>query len=174
MGRLTTASVFVLAVSSAASSWAQPAPLAPDPGVAATRLINRDEIRISRVVLQAGAVRSVHSHDDVEYHAWIPLEGTLELSVGTEGPVPALPGEAFFFERGTRHGFRNVGVTEAAVMEVFVKESGRSASRDVLHPVALLASYAALIGTTANIRSAVPARNSHAAGVSARDNRQQR
>ena len=55
MGRLTTAAMFVFAVLSAASSWAQPAPLAPDPGVAATRLINRDEIRISRVVLQPGA-----------------------------------------------------------------------------------------------------------------------
>lgn len=152
MGRLSTVSMFALAVLSAASSWAQPAPLAPDPGVAATRLINRAEIRISRVVLQPGAVRSVHAHDDVEYHAWIPLEGTFELSVGTDAPVPALPGQAFFFERGTMHGFRNVGDTEAAVMEVFVKDSGSNASRDVPDPAALLASFAALVGagTTAN------------------------
>lgn len=152
MGRLSTASMFALAVLLAASSWAQPAPLAPDPGVAATRLINRAEIRISRVVLQPGAVRSVHAHDDVEYHAWIPLEGTFELSVGTDAPVPALPGQAFFFERGTMHGFRNVGDTEAAVMEVFVKDSGSNASRDVPDPPALLASFAALVGagTTAN------------------------
>ena len=152
MRRLTTAAMFALAVLSAASSWAQPAPLAPDPGVAATRLINRAEIRISRVVLQPGAVRSVHAHDDVEYHAWIPLEGTFELSVGTDAPVPALPGQAFFFERGTMHGFRNVGDTEAAVMEVFVKDSGSNASRDVPDPPALLASFAALVGagTTAN------------------------
>ena len=152
MGRLSTVSMFALAVLSAASSWAQPAPLAPDPGVAATRLINRAEIRISRVVLQPGAVRSVHAHDDVEYHAWIPLEGTFELSVGTDAPVPALPGQAFFFERGTMHGFRNVGDTEAAVMEGFVKDSGSNASRDVPDPAALLASFAALVGagTTAN------------------------
>ena len=154
MGRLTTAAVFVLAVLPAAPSWAQPASIAPDPGVAATRLINRDEIRISRVVLQAGAVRSVHAHTDVEYHAWIPLEGTFELTVGTDAPVPALPGQAFFFERGTMHGFRNVGDTEAAVMEVFVKDSRSNASREVPDPASLLASYAALIdagtGTTAN------------------------
>ena len=62
----------------------KPRSSAPDPGVAATRLINRDEIRISRVVLQAGAVRSVHAHTDVEYHAWIPLEGVFELTVGTD------------------------------------------------------------------------------------------
>lgn len=148
MQRLTNAAIFVLAMLLAASSWAQ-----PDPGVAATRLINRDEIRISRVVLQAGAVRSVHAHTDVEYHAWIPLEGSFELTVGTDAPVPAVPGQAFFFERGTMHGFRNVGDTEAAVMEVFVKDSGSNASRDVPDPAALLASYAALVGveTTANI-----------------------
>ena len=149
MGRLTTAAMFMCAVLSAASSWAQPAPLAPDPGVAATRLINRDEIRISRVVLQPGAVRSVHSHDDVEYHAWIPLEGAFELTVGTDAPVPAAPGQAFFFEWGTMHGFRNVGDTEAAVMEVFVKDSGNNASREVPDPAALLASYAALVGVGA-------------------------
>ena len=149
MRKLTTASMFVLVLSSAVSSWAQPAPLAPDSGVAATRLINRAELRISRVVLQPGAARSAHAHDDVEYHAWIVLEGTFELSVGTNGPVPALPGAAFFFERGTMHGFRNVGLTEAVVMEVFVKQSGSNASRDVLDPVALGASLAALLGTTA-------------------------
>ena len=146
MHRLTTAAMFVLAVLLAASSWGQPAPITPNPGVAATRLINRDEIRISRVVLQPGAVRSVHAHNDVEYHAWIPLEGTFELSVGTDAPVPASPGQAFFFERGTMHGFRNVGDTEAAVMEVFVKDSGSNAARDLRDPAALLASYAALIG----------------------------
>ncbi len=69
MHKLTTVSVFVLVAGAAASGWAQPAPVTPDPGVAATRLINRDEIRISRVVLQPGAARSVHAHDDVEYHA---------------------------------------------------------------------------------------------------------
>ncbi len=146
MQRLTTASMFLFSVLSAASSWAQPAPLAPDPGVAATRLINRDEIRISRVVLQAGAVRSVHAHNDVEYHAWIPLEGTFDLTVGTDAPVLALPGQAFFFERGTMHGFRNVGDTEAAVMEVFVKDGRSNASRDVPDAAALLASYAVLVG----------------------------
>ncbi len=76
MRRVTAASVYALAVGFAASSWAEPVPLAPDPGAAATRLIDRAEVRISRVVLQAGAARSVHAHDDVEYHAWIPLEGT--------------------------------------------------------------------------------------------------
>jgi len=98
----------------------------PDPGVTFTRLIDRTEIRISRVVLQPGASRSAHAHDDVEYHAWVPLEGSLELSLSTDLPVAAVPGEAFFLERGTMHGFRNVGSTEAAVMEVFVKNNSEA------------------------------------------------
>jgi quercetin dioxygenase-like cupin family protein len=105
-------------------------------------------------VLQPGAVRSVHAHNDVECHAWIPLEGTFELSVGTDAPVPASPGQAFFFERGTMHGSRTVGDTEATVMEVFVKDSGSNAARDVRDPAALLASYAALVGAGAGVNTA--------------------
>lgn len=150
MQRVATGVAFALVVGAAASGWAQPAPVTPDPGVAATRLINRDEIRISHLVLQPGAARSVHAHDDVEYHAWIPLEGTFELAVATDEPVEAVPGDAFFFERGTSHGFRNAGTTVATVMEVFVKDSRGNASRPHLDPSTLLASYARLIGTPAD------------------------
>jgi quercetin dioxygenase-like cupin family protein len=100
-----------------------------DPGVRPSRLIDRPEIRASRVELELGAVRAVHAHDDVEYHLWIPLEGQLEITIGSGSPQRALPGQAFFMERGTMHGFRNVGTTPAAVMEVFVKQSSLSSER---------------------------------------------
>ena len=45
-----------------------PAPAEADPGVRPTRLIDRAEIRVSRVELGPSAVRAVHAHDDVEYH----------------------------------------------------------------------------------------------------------
>jgi quercetin dioxygenase-like cupin family protein len=99
-----------------------------DPGVRPVRLIDRDEIRVSRVELQPGAVRRVHAHDDVEYHVWTPVSGTLEITIGTEPPKPAKPGDAFFMKRGTPHGFRNVGTSPAAVFEIFVKKSTASAS----------------------------------------------
>lgn len=99
------------------------APGEADPGVRPTRLIDREEIRASRVEIQPGAVRSVHAHNDVEYHLWIPLEGQLEITIAGRGPTPAVPGQAIFMERGTMHGFRNVGTTVAAVMEVFVKQT---------------------------------------------------
>jgi quercetin dioxygenase-like cupin family protein len=107
-----------------------PAPGEADPGVRPTRLIDRAEIRVSRVELQAGAVRSVHAHDDVEYHVWVPLEGRLEVTIEGENPTPAAPGQAIFLTRGTRHGFRNLGATPAAVMEIFVKQSTLGASLD--------------------------------------------
>ncbi len=99
-----------------------------DPGVRPFRLIDRDEIRVSRVELQPGAVRSVHVHDDVEYHVWTPVVGTLEITIGSAAPVAAVPGQAFFMKKGTTHGFRNTGTTPAAVFEIFVKRSTTSAS----------------------------------------------
>lgn len=91
------------------------------------RQIDRAEVRVTRVELQPGAVRSVHQHDDVRFHLFIPVEGKLELTIGSAKPVEAMPGQAFFMERGTPHGFRNVGSTPAAVMEVFVKDTGATA-----------------------------------------------
>ncbi len=85
-----------------------------DPGVRPFRLIDRDEIRVSRVELQPGAVRRVHVHDDVEYHVWTPVVGTLEVTIGNEPPRAAAPGQAFFMKKGTPHGFRNTGTTPAA------------------------------------------------------------
>ncbi|MBM4184825.1 MAG: cupin domain-containing protein [Gemmatimonadetes bacterium] len=131
----------VLAATNAAAQT--PAPGEADPGVRPTRLIDREEIRVYRVDLQGGAVRSVHAHDDVEYHVWVPLEGRLEITVGTAAPSVAVPGQAFFMTRGTRHGFRNLGTTPAAVMEIFVKKSvtatGPDAPGDLSQVLALLA-----------------------------------
>ena len=106
-----------------------------DPGVRPFRLIDRDEIRVSRVELQPGAVRRVHVHDDVEYHVWTPVVGTLEITIGNDAPKAATPGQAYFMKKGTPHGFRNTGTTPAAVFEIFVKRSSTTAS---LTPDAIL------------------------------------
>jgi quercetin dioxygenase-like cupin family protein len=94
----------------------------PDPGVTPVRLIDRPEIRVSRVEVQPGAVRSVHTHDDVKFHVWIALTGKLEVTIGSAKPVLASEGQAFFMQKGTPHGFRNVGTTPGAAMEIFVKD----------------------------------------------------
>jgi quercetin dioxygenase-like cupin family protein len=94
-----------------------------DPGVRPTRLIDRAEVRVSRVEIQPGAVRRVHVHDDVEYHLWIPIEGNLQITIGSDAPIAAASGAAFFLTRGTPHSFKNVGLTPAAVFEIFVKRT---------------------------------------------------
>ena len=109
----------------------------PDPGVTPVRLMDRAEIRISRVEVLPGAVRSVHTHDDVRFHVWVALSGKLEVTIGTASPVAAKEGQAFFLQKGTPHGFRNAGTTPAAVMEIFVKEGAGNGDLEAI--AALLA-----------------------------------
>jgi quercetin dioxygenase-like cupin family protein len=109
----------------AAASWlccGVAAAQSPDPGVTPVRLMDRPEIRISRVEVQPGAVRKVHTHDDVKFHVWVALTGKLEVTIGAAKPVLAAEGQAFFMQKGTPHGFKNVGTAPAAVMEIFVKD----------------------------------------------------
>lgn len=155
---VSLAAVCVLALTSSAvcaqPATGQVAPGEADPGVRPFRLIDRDEIRVSRVELQPGAVRRVHAHDDVEYHVWVPLSGTLEFTMGSAAPVAVSAGanQAFFMTKGTPHGFRNTGSTPAAVFEIFVKRSttNAAAGADAAAVVAnLLASVGANVGGTA-------------------------
>lgn len=103
-----------------------------DPGVRPTRLIDRAEVRVSRIELQPGAARRVHAHDDVVYHLWIPIEGTLEITIRNDAPVAGKAGQAFFMTRGTPHGFKNVGSAPAAVFEIFIKQTTAAANDDFI------------------------------------------
>jgi quercetin dioxygenase-like cupin family protein len=102
----------------------------PDPGVNPVRQIDRAEVRVTRVELQPGAVRSVHAHNDVRFHLFIPVSGKIELTIGSAKPIEVAPGQAYFMEKGTLHGFRNIGSTPAMVMEVFVKDGAATARKD--------------------------------------------
>jgi quercetin dioxygenase-like cupin family protein len=125
----TFALVGSMFLAASAAAQTQPAGEA-DPGVRPTRLIDRAEIRVSRVEVQAGATRRVHTHDDVEYHVWVPLEGSFQITIGSDPAVAAKAGQAIFMKRGTPHGFKNVGTTAGAVMEIFVKQSSAAADLD--------------------------------------------
>ena len=41
--------------------------------------------------------------------------------------MAAASGQVFFIEKGTPHGFRNIGDTPAAVLEIFVKDGASAA-----------------------------------------------
>jgi len=71
---------------------------------------------------------SIGCHDDVRYHLWVPASRKLKITIGSSKPVAAPAGQAFFIEKGTPHGFRSVGDTPAAVLEIFVKD-GVSAAK---------------------------------------------
>ena len=127
---------FVLAILACGVAAGQTPGPEPDPGVRPTRLLDRPEVRVSRVELQPGATRSVHVHDDVEYHLWVPIEGSLQITMGTGSPIAAKPGQAYFMTRGTSHGFKNLGSTPAAVLEIFIKRTTAAADRAIADALA--------------------------------------
>ena len=101
-------------------------------GYAPVRLWERPDVRATRVEIKPMAIRAVHQHDDVKFHLFIPLAGTLQLTVGSDKPVDAPVGQAFYIKGGTPHGFRNLGSTPGMVMEIFVKDGASTASLDAL------------------------------------------
>ena len=103
-----------------------------DQGYTPVRLWERPDVRATRVEIKAGAIRAVHQHDDVKFHLFIPLMGKLQLTIGSDTPVDAPIGQAFYIKGGTPHGFRNLGSTQATAMEIFVKDGASTASLDVL------------------------------------------
>ncbi len=99
-------------------------PIAPasGTGVSNASLLDRPEVRVLRVDIAPGGVRNVHTHDDTEFHLFIPVAGTPEFQA-EPGPAVALaPWQAQFVKGGTRHGFTNPGPTTATVIEVFVRK----------------------------------------------------
>ncbi len=74
-----------------------------DQGYTPVRLWERPDVRATRVEVKAGATRAVHQHDDVKFHLFIPLTGKLQLTVGSEKPVDAPIGQAFWHFRHSLH-----------------------------------------------------------------------
>src|SRR5262245_6429525 len=77
-------------------------------GVSNAALINRDEIRVLRVDVAPKGVRNVHTHDDVQYHLFIPTSAGMEFESETETPVQMAAWQAQFVKGGTKHGFKNM------------------------------------------------------------------
>jgi quercetin dioxygenase-like cupin family protein len=103
-----------------------------DPGVArASLIINPGAgVDVLRLEFQPGAVRSIHQHDDVRFHLFLSMEGSIEVTIGSTKTV-ATPGQAFFIEKGTPHGFRNTGTTPARGFEIFVRDPKQGTKADL-------------------------------------------
>lgn len=91
-------------------------------GVSNAALINRDEIRVLRVDVAPNGVRNVHSHDDMQYHLFIPTSTGMEFTLDGEKPAQMAAWQAQFVKGGTRHGFKNTGQSTVTIMEIFVKK----------------------------------------------------
>ena len=112
-----------------AQTPAAPAPLVLNPiaatsgtGVSNAALINRDEIRVLRVDVAPNGVRNVHTHDDMQYHLFIPTSAGMQFQLESEKPVQMAPWQAQFVKGGTRHGFKNTGSSTVTIVEIFVKK----------------------------------------------------
>jgi len=110
-----------------------------DPGVARATLIDNAQVRILRVEIQPGGVRRIHTHDDVTFHLFLPVSGTIEITIGSAKPATASVGQAFYLEKGTPHGFRNTGTSQAMALEVFVKPGAPLAEREARDLATILA-----------------------------------
>jgi quercetin dioxygenase-like cupin family protein len=105
----------------APSQAATPATREVDPGVFNTSpIVERAELRAGRLEIKPGGTRRVHQHDDVQFHLFIPLTGAVQLNMGAE-TIDAVPGQVYFINRGTPHGFKNATGSVATAVEVFVK-----------------------------------------------------
>jgi quercetin dioxygenase-like cupin family protein len=91
-------------------------------GISNVALINRDEIRVLRVDVAPNGVRNVHSHDDMEYHLFIPTAAGMQFESESEKPVQMTAWQAQFVKGGTKHGFKNTGSSTVTIVEIFVKK----------------------------------------------------
>ncbi|MBZ5560531.1 MAG: cupin domain-containing protein [Acidobacteriia bacterium] len=105
----------------APSQAGTPATREVDPGVFNTSpVIDRAELRAGRLEIKPGGTRRVHQHDDVQFHLFIPLTGSVQLNMGTE-TINATAGNVYFINKGTPHGFKNATDSTATAVEVFIK-----------------------------------------------------
>ena len=91
-------------------------------GVSNAALINRDEVRVLRVDVAPGGVRNIHSHDDMQYHLFIPTATGMQFESDGGTPTPMAAWQAQFVKGGTKHGFKNTGSSTVTIMEIFVKK----------------------------------------------------
>jgi quercetin dioxygenase-like cupin family protein len=91
-------------------------------GVSNVALLNRDEVRILRVDVAPGGVRNIHSHDDMQYHLFVPTAAGMRFESEPEKPVDLAAWQAQFVKGGTKHGFRNTGASTVTIVEIFAKK----------------------------------------------------
>ena len=93
----------------------------PDPGVNFLNVVENPHVRVLQVTLQPGAVRRPHVHNDVTFHMLVPITGSLELTVEKDPIITAVPGQAYYMQKGQTHSFTNKSAAAVQVIELFIK-----------------------------------------------------
>lgn len=102
------------------SSPLSPLTAAGNVGISNAVMRNQPEVRILRVVVEAGGTRIIHSHDTVDFHLFVPISGSMTLDREGAESVDVSPWQPVYMDAGTRHGFRNTGSSPVDIMEIFV------------------------------------------------------
>ena len=100
-------------------------------GVNPSTIMDTPDVRVARVLINAGAVRPSHVHNEGPFHIFIPITGPVQVFFGPEGKEEmetVAPGQVHFFKSNTPHGFKNPGSTPVTFIEIFVKNTGRASS----------------------------------------------
>ncbi len=98
-------------------------PLTGEGNVGVSNAVLRDqpEVRVLRVVVEAGGTRPMHAHSGVEFHMFVPISGPMELNLGGGQSVDVQPWHPYYLAEGTQHGFHNSSSTAVEIMEIFVR-----------------------------------------------------
>ena len=133
-----TKTVLGLAVSVLASAaWPafaqappQAPPQAPRQPVMVTTIVQRPEMRVIRVSIQPNATRTLHAHADSQFHLFMPLDGTIDVTIDGEPTEHLGPWQAHVFKGGTMHAFTNPSAGPVQWLEVFVLKTAAAAGLD--------------------------------------------
>jgi len=90
-------------------------------GISNAVLRDQQDVRVIRVVVEPGGTRALHAHNDVKFHLFVPISGSIvvDLDGGQSVDVPAW--QPYYMKAGTQHGFHNPGSDTVEIMEIFVK-----------------------------------------------------
>lgn len=90
-------------------------------GVSNAVLRDQPEVRALRVVVEPGGTRVMHVHNDVKFHLFVPITGSMTLNLEDAEPVNVPPWQPYYMKAGTQHGFHNSSSSPVDIMEIFVK-----------------------------------------------------
>lgn len=101
---------------------------APDPGGTAdaatpTQLIDNAQTRVVRVEIKPSATRSMHGHDDMQFHVFVTMNDPIVLTIqGQREQVKLGPWQTHFFKGGTVHAITNPSPRPVQFLEFFTKK----------------------------------------------------